>query len=186
METHRQRWDRELLEALHGAVGEVVVEVHVCEMALYPGDDAPFFTHPQLKFVQAQFLELRLENGHALTFGTAQDDDEWGIWPKRCAVDEGRLKPKDAAPDSFFRTRSMPEFPLGQIVAVTHEKTDRGNIQKITLSVGGREVILKAGEVYRENDGRLKILEWDESVLVFIDPRDYRETVFGEAVYSIP
>ena len=57
--------------------------------------------------------------------------------------------------------RAMPEFPLGEIGEVRTNPKDGRNIQEIHLTIGQRDVFLRAGEVYENTDGTLTVCDRD-------------------------
>lgn len=184
MSAHRTTWNEALEATLTGCVGRSLTETWVDEMGLYGPEDAPCFSHSQLDFVQALTLELRFDDGAILHVGCWQDDYDFALWPKEVTHSE-QLTP-DPDPDrTLFRVRRFDAFPSGALRDVTWAADDRGNIQTITLHIDSAEVILCAGEVYEDFDGRLKVSDRDESVLIFLSPDAFARTVFNSAVYRI-
>lgn len=174
-------WHSELKAALEMLSGAVVTEAWVNEMALYGPENAGHFTDPNLNFVQANVLELRTLDGRTVHISCAQDDDRWAIWPHLVSSD--RQLTADAG-EGTFRTRPMPEFPLGAVGFFQIDSDDVSSIQEIRMTIDRRDVFLRAGEVYENPDDTLSIVDRDESVLVFLDAEAYSRLEFNKPVYS--
>ena len=182
---YRVAWRRKLRQTLTELAGQEIDEVWVDEMGLYGPEEDPCFTHPELKLVQAWVLDLRLRSGDIVRFETYQTEIDFALRARRVPF-EDRLQPDDDPSRTLFRIRPMPEFPSGGIGAVRWVDDEEGNIQEISLDVGGHEVIMRAGEVYEDLGGGIKVSDADESVLVFLDRQDYESTVFNEPIYRVP
>ena len=169
----REVWDAAQAAVLRNCIGRRIVDVMIEEMALGGPDEAPFFTHPDILFVQASLLQLSLDDGSALRLSNWQDDDQFALCAERgvCGLVE-RL-------DGIFRVRPMSDFPIGEIGDVAWRTDERGDIQEVTLTISGRTVILRAGEVEEQRDGSLVVQDRDNCVLIFVESDTYRSTVFG-------
>lgn len=174
-------WHFELKTALQALAGAVVTDAWVNEMAFYGPEDAGHFTDPSLNFVQANILELRTSEGQTIHISCVQNDETWAIWPHMTSVNQ-RLSADAGA--GTFRTRPMPEFPLGAVNSLQIDPDDEFNIQEIRMTIDQREVFFRAGEVYENTDGTLSVLDRDESILVFFDAKAYSQLTFNEPVYS--
>lgn len=172
-------WHSELKTALDTLAHAVVRDAWVNEMALYGPDDAGHFTDPILNFVQANVLELRVQDGQTVHISCVQTDDGWALWPHLVSSDK-RLS-ADAG-EGTFRTRHMPEFPCGA-VATLELTDDISDLQTLRMTVDEQDIILCAGEVYENPDGTLSVVDHDESVLVFFDAGIYRSLTFNEPAY---
>ncbi|MBI1323089.1 hypothetical protein GC170_07865 [bacterium] len=111
-------------------------------------------------------------------FDTFLDDDPWGIYAGRVAsipeyVNEG-----------IYREDDLDDLPTGKIDKVEVCVTDRGNIDRIMLSVKGWRIWLVAAEAYEQMDGSLKLMDWDEQLFLFTDEEALSsirwENAFGE------
>ena len=163
-------------------MGQTIVEVTVEEMGLYGPDEAPTFSHPALPFIQVGTLELALAGGGLLHIKIFQDNDQFALWAEY--VESGqRIGSREQS--TLYRIRQVDGFPLGEIEAVEGRRDERGDYQEIRITVGGKPVIVKAGEVYEDHDGTLKVLERDESVLIFLDPAAYDGFQFNVPVGRI-
>jgi hypothetical protein len=167
--------------ALDALPGKIVTDAWVNEMALYGPEDAGHFTDPNLNFVQANVLELRISDGQTVHISCVLYDDAWAIWPRVVPADR-HLSSVPA--EGAFRTRPMPEFPRGAIDRLHVNATAGSNIQEIRMTIDRREVFLRAGEVYENADGTLTVCDRDESVLVFLDGDAYSRFTFNEPIYS--
>jgi hypothetical protein len=65
----------------------------------------------------------------------------------------------------------LDELPTGNITSVDVELDGYGDIAVVRLHVGGRNVSMRAAEVYEQGDGSLEVVEGDESVLLQVDGR---------------
>lgn len=173
-------WHASIAAVLATLRGKNLVEVRVNEIALYGPEGAGHFTDRVLKFVQANVLELRTSDGGTIQFHCWQDDDEFAICVE--AMPEERRLTLDAG-EGIFRTRPMPEFPLGKIDDVFAAVEPNGKMQEIRMTVERREIFLRAGEVYENVDGTLTVHDRDESVLVFLDREAYVGLIFNKPVY---
>ncbi|MFI5932868.1 hypothetical protein [Actinoplanes sp. NPDC051494] len=139
----------------------------------------PQFEDPSVPFLQLLSLSARFADGSSLDVGTYQDDNAWGLWPRPAS---GRDR---ARWEGIFRWRELPELPTGAIddVVVTE---DEDQLAEVLLRVRGRPLLMLAGEVYEQMDGRLTFARLDESVLVFTDPAAADSVVWGTARRSPP
>ena len=112
-------------------------------------------------------------------FITYQNDDTgetWGIFTSDLKQSEPEL---DAgSDDSIFRTRELISFPTGEISAVSVALDSWGDISEVTLDFSGDTILLVAGEVYENWNGTLDVIEGDESILLFRDPKRKNEVRF--------
>ena len=176
-------WTNDIATALDALIGHSVIGVMLEEMALYGPDAFGVFSHPDLPFFQAGILELRTDAGMILHIGTAQDDEAWSLWPRFIAPEAClAVRPENGC----FRTRSMTEFPVGIISSIEYAPSHDGMIRDMSLVIGGRRVILLAGEVDEDFQGRLTVHDRDESVLIFLDESEYERTVFNAPAYTVP
>ncbi|WKL55833.1 hypothetical protein Q1W73_08940 [Asticcacaulis sp. ZE23SCel15] len=97
-------------DVLSSISGETVLSAWAQEMAFYGPDDNGLFIHPDFDFIQANVLEMRMLSGKTVHFTTAQNDVDWELWPH--LVPETKNLISDLG-SGFFRTRHIPEFPLG-------------------------------------------------------------------------
>lgn len=172
-------WEAALTTALQALEGVIASDVWVREMAFYGREDAGCFADPTLAFVQGNVLELRTSGGETFHFSCHQDDDSWALWVG--TVPSSRHLAPDIG-EGWFRVRPLPEFPRGRVDKV-QVAASLSNIQEIRIVIGGREVILRAGEVYENMDGTLTVCDHDESVLIFLDGEAYARQIFNAPVY---
>jgi len=147
--------------------GQYVRGACCIEMAFCGEETMPRFEHPDLPFVQAMVLELVLSRAGRVHVVTWMDEDtecrllahpgetlEW-------SGSEGEV--------SIYRYRRLAEFQRKRIERVDLSVDDAGRILEIRLQVAGAGIHLLAGEVYEGRDGRLTVIEGDESVLIFFN-----------------
>jgi hypothetical protein len=173
-------WNLAMAAALQALSGKTVTAAWAQEMAFYGPDDAGHFADRNFDFIQANCFELRASSGEIFHFTCTLDDDFWAIW-LRLIPDDQRLSPDPG--EGWFRTRSLPEFPTGEIGELRTDAGAGNGIQEIRFTVDGSQVILRAGEVYENANGSLAVHDKDESVLVFLDSGAYSRTIFNEPVY---
>jgi hypothetical protein len=143
-------------------------------------DNQPNWRDRSIAFLQLSRLDLTLAESPTTSIITYQNDDRWGLYredglpPSRLCTDEA---------DCIFRSRTFDELPRGQIRGVL-VSLNEGDIEEIRLDVEGREIRLWAGEVYEENDGSLRVVTMDESVLVQVDGRHPETTTRANCVVS--
>ena len=128
------------------------------EMALR--DAGPQFTDPACPFLQLHTLRAHLA-GTSVDVGTYQDDTSFGLW----------LRPRTAVrmpDDGSYRARELPELPAGPVDEVD-VRLEGGTLAEVRFAIGGRPLLLVAGEVYEDWD-KLRLVRFDESVLAFTDP----------------
>lgn len=179
---HRQAFDRDQRGLVGSFVGADMVEVVLDEWALYGPDEAPVFHHPDLHFVQALRVQLGFSDGRKLQIGIWQNDDHFALHFMQ-GEPERPFVPNPDPTATFSRLRELTDFPSGRIIAIAPGANADGAIQEVAISIGGRTMILKAGEVDEDGGGRLRVMSEDESVLIFADRADYERTVFDEWAY---
>lgn len=165
-------------------MGRVLKHVIVCEWALYGPEEWPVFEHPDLLFVQALCVELGFADGSRLDIGTHQTEYNFALL---FSVDASRppITEFPSLANVYERDcRALAEFPLGRIDSIGRVVDEFGGIQEIEVSLGDRAAIFKAGEVDENFDGRLRIVQDEESVLIFSNRADFDRTIFNEWAYD--
>ncbi len=151
---------------LRSLVGHSLTSVEVVEMAISGHEEEPIFSNTDLHFIQADYVDLSIEDGRRVRVRTCQDDD---IWSLLAELSDGKPPPWVSGPDvTIFRCRALEEFPLGLIQSVDCMWHARNHVQQATLCIEGANVHLKTGEIYEDFDGRLTVANSDERVLVFL------------------
>jgi hypothetical protein len=162
-------WVEQQTAFLRALTGCVVLRWHGLEMALRDagGDGFPEWQDDSVALLQLGRLDIVLEDGSQTSVITYQNDDRWGLYRKD-GLPPSRLRTNE--PDSIYRWRPLDTLPTGRIrgMSVT---LNEGDIAAVELDVEGRELRLLAGEVYEQNDGSLRVVLMDESVLVQVDGR---------------
>jgi hypothetical protein len=173
------RWIQECIHNLHALQGRTIEQVIIWEMALLDAghDGKPVFDHPACPFLQAWVLYLRLPPDDAVKILTYQNDDWFGLYAAPVST-EAELVPDESDADSIFRKRELLTFPQGEITAVSIHQNEAEDISEVTLVIGQHTVLLKAGEVDERWDGSIYVRRDDESVLIFLDPRDVERITF--------
>ncbi|MFO0965656.1 MAG: hypothetical protein U0793_08745 [Gemmataceae bacterium] len=137
------------------------------EMALRDAGGLPEWQDGSMPFLQLVRLDVVLGDGGRSSVITYQNDDRWGLCRKD-GLPPSRLRTDE--PDSIYRWRWLDTLPTGRIGGLS-VRLNEGDIAEVKLDVEGRELRLLAGEVYERNDGSLRIVLMDESVLVQVDGR---------------
>jgi hypothetical protein len=160
-------WVRQQATSLRDLTGRTVVRWLGSEMALREvgANGLPDWRDPTVPFLQLDRLDLILADGSVARTTTYQNDCTWGI----CRDDTlPPLRFENHDPYSIFRDRSLDELPTGAVRSVAIAMNS-GDIAEVKLDVDGREVRLRAGEVYEQLDGSLLVNPDDESILVQVD-----------------
>ncbi|AEV85366.1 hypothetical protein ACWT_4346 [Actinoplanes sp. SE50] len=156
-------WLQARIAEFRAVPGRTVTGWYGVEMAVREGGGAgPEFAGPDAPCLQLLTLSAQVLDGPALTVGTYQDDDVFGLL---------LTSPEDGASsrNGIFRARSLPELPVGPVDEVTVH-LDADVLAEVVLRIGERNLLLIAGEAYENGDGDLSWHRLDESVLAFVDP----------------
>ena len=147
--------------------GKLILGWRGSEMALREGDvfTDPVWEDPSVPMLQVCPVTLTLENC-LFTITTCQHNDQFGL---SVAQDHLPEPEEHHDPCSIFRTRQLAELPTGMVSKVHVELAKDNAIATIRLEIGGDTVDLKAGEVYEEWDGSLRIVYMDESILIQVN-----------------
>jgi hypothetical protein len=151
--------------------GLVVTRWRGMEMALTEADAASDirWEDPNIPFLQLVDLDLVLANGQVFKFWSQMEDgtgfhglylEAMGSLPAVLASDD---------PLSIFRSRLLPELPVGAIEIAELRQDGPNATVEVRLMVAGVEVRLVAGEVYEQHDGSLRVIEPDESILLQVN-----------------
>ncbi|MGB3437256.1 MAG: hypothetical protein WBA97_00780 [Actinophytocola sp.] len=142
------------------------------EMALREdvAGSGPQFSEPAVPCLQLWGLQASLNDGSALSVGSYQDDACFGLWTDQEREFQDKLRDRGLW-DGIYRWRPLTELPTGQVdqVAVFVDEVD-GVLAEVALRIGGRPLLLIAGELWETSEGGLEFHRLDESVLVFTDP----------------
>lgn len=126
----------------------------------------PEFQDSSIPFLQVCPLYLEIGGG-LRQICTYQNDDNWGL----CIADHQSGPPDESQEEgSIYRTRHLAELPIGRVGGVRSALSESGDLIEVTLTLGRREVVLQAGEVYEGWDGGLSVIRPDESILVSVEP----------------
>ena len=129
----------------------------------------PQFDDPEVPCLQLWGLQASLDDGNALSVHTYQDDTCFGLWTDQEYVHD-KLQDRGLW-NGIYRWRPLTELPTGQVdqVAVFVDEVD-SVVAEVHLQIGGRPLLLIAGELDEMWGGGLVFHRLDESVLVFTDP----------------
>lgn len=127
----------------------------------------PQFEDPAVPCRQLDLLGAAFDDGSFATVGTYESDTACGLWLRRAATDQSAGWAERSA--GIYRLREMSELPTGEVDGVS-TVLDGGVLAEVVLHVGGRPLLLMAGELHESMRGRLIFTRGDESVLVFTDP----------------
>jgi len=161
MSVHVQR----LLDRFEGLRGAEVTSWKGVEMAFTEGrEGGELWDDESVPYLQMLLVDVSRKDGAMFRIATEQADLLFGL-----SVQEPIPKAnRESDWKGIFRERTLDELPVGRIsrveVAVENELIDR-----VTLFIGSCQIQISAGEIYEENDGKLRIVPKDESVLVQVD-----------------
>ncbi|MEA2464311.1 MAG: hypothetical protein QOJ98_2058 [Acidobacteriota bacterium] len=175
MTTARTEWVKDRVRDLHGLYGQTVMHWRAVEMAFREvgRDGLPQFQEA-VPVLQLSVIHVTFAANRKIAIQTYQDDDEWGLFYE--IPDESILLDLE---EGIFRSRDLHELPRGLITDVQIHLNDRGNISRVTLSVGNTTtILLVAGEAYEQTDGTLRFARDDESILVFPSAADEHAVVW--------
>lgn len=136
-----------------------------------PGS-GPQFHDPKVPCLQLWGLQAVFDDGGLFTVGTYEHyvrDAVCGLW--RNQEFDGRVQDPERWDDPVggTRWRVLSELPVGLVDEVTVYGDD-GVLAEVLLVLGGRPLLLMAGELYETWTDELEFHRLDESVLVFPDP----------------
>lgn len=162
-------WIQKQVEALRVLSGCVVVKWFCNEMAVREvgSDGQPQWYDETVPFLQLGRIDVVQLSDKPALLTTYQNHDTWGIYRSDGLAS---LMPNEPESGVIFRNREVNELPSGEIKSVDIQLTDC-DIAALCLYIGRHEVTLRAGEVYEEHGGTLRIVEMDESILVQVDGR---------------
>lgn len=158
----------------HGLRGRTVEAWVAAEMAVreIASDGKPQWHDPTVPFLQLGRLDAVLEQDARHSIVTCQSIDEWEL----AILDLPPLQIPDPGEEhdeaSIYRTRALPELPLGVISDIRVQTDDKGLVIEIQLEISSQHTVtLIPAEVLEERDGTLRIVHQDESILVQVDGR---------------
>ena len=144
--------------------GRTVLAWDGIEMALSERPPAGIqFSDPRVPFLQLVWVHLVLDNGSVI-ISTYQGDAWFGLQ----LSDSDPFGADDCSGIYRWRPLDLPTGRVGSVQVVVEE----GTLSRIALDVGGRDLLLVAGEVYETWTDELEVHRLDESVLLFTDPAD--------------
>lgn len=162
------RWVADQVAVFHTLAGNAVTRWVGVEMALREGGPSglPQFEDPTIPFLQLHLLYAESADA-VLRVGTYQNDATWGL-----CIDSVQAIPNDwpAENGGIYRKRDLAELPRGLIKRVDPVLDASGDLVEVALRLALGTVVLRAGEVYEEGDGSLRVVSPDESVLVLVVP----------------
>ncbi len=175
------KWSELQVSKFKSLENRVIQKVFIFDMA-FMEDEINFnhkFNHPDCPFIQVQALYFILDNNKTIKFITYQNDLSdcmWGIVVENVSS----LKELEYGVNkkSIYRMYESKDFPLGIINKIRVEQSSDGVINEVAITINNGNILLITGEVYEENDGSVKIVRDDESILLFLEPDDINRTMF--------
>jgi hypothetical protein len=160
---------KRLLEHVSILDGRQIVKWVGLEMALT--DKPVLWEHPSVPYLQCTELNVYLEDGTFFQM-LAQLEDGTGFHGfyffgglERPPLDPGQ--PYETG--SIYRTRELTELPLG-VARVVHVRRDGPNAEiEFQLQIGASVVRALAGEIHEEQEGALKVVAPEESILLQVN-----------------
>ncbi|MDT7787170.1 MAG: hypothetical protein QOF58_5589 [Pseudonocardiales bacterium] len=126
----------------------------------------PQFRDPSVPFLQLWGLLANLDNSEAFSVGTYEHSTDCGLWRHEWL--RPKLQDQDRW-DGITRWQAFVDLPTGHVdeVAVF---VGSSVVAEVLLTIGGRPLLLMAGEASETWGDELRFIWLDESVLVFTDP----------------
>ena len=162
-------WAREFA-ALRGRRIESWVGVEWALREDVAGSGAQFHD-PEVPCLQLWGLQAVFDDGALFSVCTYDHETLCGLWRNRDAEFEAKLRNSRMwdEPGHGTRWRTLSELPAGEVEQVTCF-ADEGVLAEVLLEVGGRPLLLMAGELYETWRDELEFHRLEESVLAFTDP----------------
>ncbi|MFI6099493.1 hypothetical protein ACIA8G_28385 [Lentzea sp. NPDC051213] len=135
-----------------------------------PGS-GPQFHDPAVPCLQLWGLQAVFDDGGLFSICTYDDEAVSGLWRNRSEEFDAKLHDSSrwAEDGGVTRWRALRELPVGEVEEVT-AYADEGQLAEVLLVIGGRPLLLMAGELYETWEDELEFHRLDESVLAFTDP----------------
>lgn len=162
--------ERESSFGFEALAGRIVAGWVGIEMAIRDedADGAPQFHDPLVPVLQLSLLQVDFVDGPSWTL--APDfvvDDVWGLHVRaEEPIESSRL----TRAEGTYRARRLDELPVGEVHGVEVVVGEAGEIAEVRVRIGGRDLLLMAGEIEETWTERLRYVRGDLSVLVFTDP----------------
>lgn len=177
----------EQLEHFRSLRDTTVVQVSVTEMALIENtaEGMPIFRHEAAPFIQTVKIELVLSDGRFAIFDNHQNDYTFPIGINFAEESQTKKQWPAFTPDgepSIYRLAPDIDIPLDKIENVKVIIDDRGDIEEISLNIGDRTIVLKAGEVIEDWGDTFVVKRLGGSILLFTEPDDIRRVHFDEKI----
>lgn len=161
MSLHVQRQ----LRRFEGLRGAEVISWKGVEMAFTEGrEGGELWDDESVPYLQMLLVDASRKDEAMFRIATEQADLLFGL-----SIQEpipGANRESDWR--GIFRERTLDELPVGRISGV-EVAIESGLIDRVTLVIGSCQIQISAGEIYEENDGTLRVVPQDESVLVQVD-----------------
>ena len=124
---------------------------------------------PGIPFLQLVDLDLALANGQIFKIWSQMEDGTGfhGLYLEALDALPALFASDD--PSSIFRSRLLPELPVGAIEIAELRQNGPNATVEVRLMVAGVEVRLVAGEIYEQHDGSLRVVEPEESLLLQVN-----------------
>ncbi len=126
------------------------------------------WTHESIPYLQFTGLDIHLANGSVLQLNSQLEDGTGyhGLFLLQAPERQAACKLARAGQVSIFRTRDVPELPLGTARLSVNRQEGPNAVVEATIRIGSDTVRLLAAEVSERSGGELRIVEPDESILV--------------------
>ncbi len=148
----------------HALVSHRVEEWSGVESAIDEGPPPGFAGPPRVPCLQLWMLVAQTDTGPRRIV-TYQNDTVWGLCLDHELIGDGPF-------EGIYRERQLEELPVGVVHDARVRLDDTGDLAEVLLTVGGKPLLLMAGEIHPTWTDELRFVRGDEEVLVFTEPGD--------------
>lgn len=130
-------------------------------------DSEIIWSHKSVPYLQFSVLGC-LVGDKWFCFKTYESDSVWGIY----LTVESEAPVVTGERGSIYRSRELPELPIGKVHDLGVMQNESGDLTCIELlRLGGKTVSLYSGEIYAQDNGGYAVIMMDESILIQVDGR---------------
>lgn len=123
------------------------------------------WSNPSVPYLQFTNLDIQLVCGKTMRL-LSQLDDGAGFYGLYLIELEQRAKLDAEESWSIFRTREIPELPLGLLNVEVLRRTEPNAAIEANITIANDTIKILAAEVHPRTDGKFDIVEGDESLLI--------------------